>query len=135
VLYFCIPAFNEAPTIGLLLWRLRKVFQEQPLEYEVLVYDDGITDATAETLEPYEWAVRRELDPLASAGWSAKVALDRYPRAVFALLRLPVTWRVIEKLLLGEVSHPGEAQGAGGRAMQVIEGLARLARNPRTSMA
>jgi hypothetical protein len=42
---------------------------------------------------------------------------------------------VIEKLLLGEVSHPGEAQGAGGRAMQVIEGLARLAGNPRTSMA
>jgi glycosyltransferase involved in cell wall biosynthesis len=53
VLYFCIPAYNEAPTIGLLLWRLRKVFQEQPREYEVLVYDDGSTDATAETLEPY----------------------------------------------------------------------------------
>jgi geranylgeranyl reductase family protein len=95
----------------------------------------ALLDGTAETLEPYQSAVRRELDPLASAGWSAKVALDRYPRAVFALLRLPVTWRVIEKLLLGEVSHPGEAQGAGGRAMQVIEGLARLARNPRTSMA
>jgi flavin-dependent dehydrogenase len=92
-------------------------------------------DGTAETLEPYESAVRRELDPLASAGWSAKVALDRYPRAVFALLRVPVTWRLIEKLLLGEVSHPGEAQGAGRGAMQVIEGLARLARNPRTSMA
>ena len=28
VLYFCIPAYNEAPTVGLLLWRLRKVFQE-----------------------------------------------------------------------------------------------------------
>ena len=95
----------------------------------------ALLDGTAETLESYAWAVRRELDPLASAGWSAKVALDRYPRAVFALLRLPVTWRVIEKLLLGEVSHPGEAQGAGGRAMQVIEGLARLARHPRTSMA
>jgi glycosyltransferase involved in cell wall biosynthesis len=53
VLYFCIPAYNEAPTIGLLLWRLRKVFQEQPREYEVLVFDDGSTDATAETLEPY----------------------------------------------------------------------------------
>ena len=53
MLYFCIPAFNEAPTIGLLLWRLRKVFQEQPREYEVLVFDDGSTDATAETLEPY----------------------------------------------------------------------------------
>jgi glycosyltransferase involved in cell wall biosynthesis len=54
VLYFCIPAYNEAPTIGLLLWRLRKVFQEQPREYEVLVYDDGSTDATADTLEPYQ---------------------------------------------------------------------------------
>jgi hypothetical protein len=53
VLYFCIPAYNEAPTVGLLLWRLRKVFQEQPREYEVLVYDDGSTDATVETLEPY----------------------------------------------------------------------------------
>ena len=53
VLYFCIPAYNEAPTIGLLLWRLRKVFQEQPREYEVLIYDDGSSDATTETLEPY----------------------------------------------------------------------------------
>ena len=53
MLYFCIPAYNEAPTIGLLLWRLRKVFQDQPREYEVLVYDDGSSDATADTLAPY----------------------------------------------------------------------------------
>jgi glycosyltransferase involved in cell wall biosynthesis len=54
VLYFCIPTYNEAPTVGLLLWRLRKVFQEQPREYEVLVFDDGSTDATGETLAPYQ---------------------------------------------------------------------------------
>jgi flavin-dependent dehydrogenase len=95
----------------------------------------ALLDGAAQTLEPYELAARRELDPIASAGWSAKAALDRYPRAVFAVLRLPVTWRVIEKLLLGEVSHPGEAQGVGRGAMQLIEGLARLARNPRTSPA
>jgi glycosyltransferase involved in cell wall biosynthesis len=78
VLYFCIPAYNEAPTIGLLLWRLRKVFQEQPREYEVLVYDDGSTDATAETLEPYH-----KVMPLTVLG-GARVG---YARALDALCR------------------------------------------------
>jgi glycosyltransferase involved in cell wall biosynthesis len=78
VLYFCIPAYNEAPTVGLLLWRLRKVFQEQPREYEVLVYDDGSTDATAETLEPY-----RKVMPLTVLG-GTRVG---YAAAVDALCR------------------------------------------------
>lgn len=51
--YICIPVHDEAPTIGLLLWRLRKVFQEFSREYEVLVYDDASTDATRDTLQPY----------------------------------------------------------------------------------
>jgi flavin-dependent dehydrogenase len=94
-----------------------------------------LLEGNAGNLEAYEAAVRKELDPLASAGWGAKVALDRYPRAVFALMCLPVTWRVIEKLLLGEVSHPGEARGVGRRVMKVIKGLARLANDPRTATA
>ncbi len=53
MLYICIPVYNEAPTIGVLLWRLRSTFQSTAREYEVIVYDDGSTDATAETLEPY----------------------------------------------------------------------------------
>lgn len=54
MLYLCVPTFNEAPTVGVLLWRIRKVFQEYSREYEVTVYDDGSTDATAETLASYE---------------------------------------------------------------------------------
>jgi flavin-dependent dehydrogenase len=81
----------------------------------------------ADQIEEYERAVRRELDPLASAGWGAKRALDRFPRAVFAIMRLPVTWRVLEKLMLGEVAHPGEARGAGRTAMRLIQALAHAA--------
>lgn len=77
--YICIPAYNEAPTIGLLLWRLRKVFQEFSREYEVLVYDDGSTDATRETLEPYQKVL-----PLTILGGAERVG---YARALDALLR------------------------------------------------
>lgn len=53
MLHICIPTYNEGPTVGVLLWRIRKVFQEYSREYEVIVYDDGSTDDTAATLEPY----------------------------------------------------------------------------------
>jgi glycosyltransferase involved in cell wall biosynthesis len=53
VLYIGIPAYNEATTIGVLLWRLRSVLAEVSREYEVVVYDDASTDQTAETLAPY----------------------------------------------------------------------------------
>jgi geranylgeranyl reductase family protein len=88
----------------------------------------ALLEGRSETLVPYQAALRKELNPLSSAGWGAKIALDRFPRAVFAVMRLPVTWGVLEKLLLGEVAHPGEARGAGRKAMKVIESLARIAR-------
>ena len=53
MLYVCIPVHNEAPTVGVLLWRIRKVFREYSREYEIVVYDDGSTDSTRETLAPY----------------------------------------------------------------------------------
>lgn len=79
MLYFCIPAYNESPTIGVLLWRLRKVFQEYSREYEVLVYDDGSTDATRETLKPYA-----DVLPLTVLGGPSHVG---YARALDALCR------------------------------------------------
>ncbi len=53
MIYIGIPAHNEAQTIGVLLWRIRKVFQQFPREYELLVYDDASTDETADVLRPY----------------------------------------------------------------------------------
>jgi glycosyltransferase involved in cell wall biosynthesis len=53
MIYIGIPAHNEAHTIGVLLWRIRKVFQQFPREYELLVYDDASTDDTADVLRPY----------------------------------------------------------------------------------
>jgi glycosyltransferase involved in cell wall biosynthesis len=53
MIYVCIPSHNEAATIGLLLWKIRQVFAGFPREYQLLVLDDGSTDATGEILEPY----------------------------------------------------------------------------------
>ena len=84
----------------------------------------------AETVERYETMLRATLDPVAAAGWGAKVALDRFPRAVFAVMRLPVTWRALEKIVTGEVQDPASTRGVERRAMKLIEALARRAGDP-----
>jgi glycosyltransferase involved in cell wall biosynthesis len=53
VIYFCIPAYNEAATVGVLLWKIRRVMEEFPRDYEILVLDDGSDDSTLDVLSPY----------------------------------------------------------------------------------
>jgi len=79
VLFVCIPVHNEAPTVGLVLWRIRKMFADFPREYELIVYNDGSSDATAEVLAPYADAL-----PVTILGGSEHVG---YARAIDALLR------------------------------------------------
>jgi len=54
VIYVCIPTHNEATTIGVLLWKTRKVLDEFDRPFEVVVHDDASTDDTAEVLERYK---------------------------------------------------------------------------------
>jgi geranylgeranyl reductase family protein len=89
-----------------------------------------LLEGRADDLEPYAAAVTHALDPVAAAGWGAKVALDKFPRSVFALLRLPVTWRAVEQLVTGELSDPGAARGPARRVLKLIEALARRAGDP-----
>jgi geranylgeranyl reductase family protein len=89
-----------------------------------------VLEGRALSVRPYETAARRVLDPVASAGWGAKVALDRFPRATFAIMRLPVTWRALEKIVVGELGAPSAARGVERRAMKLIEALARRAGDP-----
>ena len=96
MIYFCIPAHDEAATIGLVLWKIRRVLEDSPREYHLLVGDDASTDATAAVLEPY--ATVLPLTVLRSAtrqGYAATVEAllkealsrsDRHKRDVAILL-------------------------------------------------
>lgn len=53
MIYVCLPSHDEGATVGLVLWKIRKLFQDSGREYQLLVADDASTDHTAETLEPY----------------------------------------------------------------------------------
>ena len=105
--------------------------------YEAFLSAQLVTDAAldllagrAAGLEPFEQAVARRITPLTAAGWGAKVAFDRFPRTTFALARLPLTFRVVEKLLQGELGHPGAARGLEKGAIRLIYAVAKRAGDP-----
>ncbi len=79
MIYVCIPAHNEERTIGVLLWKIRKVMREFGRDYEVLVLDDASTDGTATVLDRY-----RHVLPLKVLKEEHRAG---YPHAVQRLLR------------------------------------------------
>ena len=83
MIYVLVPAFNEAPTIGLLLWKVRQVFTAFEREYQLLVVDDASTDGTDEVLAPYTRAL-----PLTLVTHHAR---QGYARSLEELLRLAVS--------------------------------------------
>jgi geranylgeranyl reductase family protein len=87
----------------------------------------GVLAGRSDGLEPYAEAVERRITPLTTAGWGAKRAFDRFPRTTFALARLPLTFKVVEKLLRGDLSHPGAAHGLEKGPIRLIYTVARHA--------
>ncbi|MBI4171585.1 MAG: geranylgeranyl reductase family protein [Actinobacteria bacterium] len=84
----------------------------------------------AGALDRYAPSLQRALGPHASASWGAKVALDRFPRTVFALARAPGVFRIVSGILAGELGHPHEARGFVRAPLGLVERLARAAGDP-----
>jgi dolichol-phosphate mannosyltransferase len=88
MVYYLIPAYDEERTIGLLLYKLRKVMGEVHRRYLVLVLDDGSRDETVQRVEAYA-----RLVPLllfrhgTNKGYGA--ALDRLVREACRMSRAP----------------------------------------------
>jgi geranylgeranyl reductase family protein len=100
--------------------------------YECFVSSRLATDAVLDllagrtsTLEPYTAAVDAALAPLHRASWKLKHALDRWPRASWRVARTPLLWRSVERLLLGELSAPGEQHGVARVPLRALAVLGR----------
>ena len=79
MIYVCIPAHDEARTLGVLLWKVRRVLREFDRDYRVVVMDDASSDDTRAVLERY-----RQVLPLEVLRSDQKIG---YGRALDRLLR------------------------------------------------
>ena len=79
----------------------------------------------ADTLEPYQPALDGALARTLAASWKAKLALERFPRLVFGVARLPLVWSFTAAFLRGDLAHPGEAKGLVRAPLRLVEALGR----------
>jgi glycosyltransferase involved in cell wall biosynthesis len=88
VIHICIPVHDEAATIGILLWKIRKVMAEFGRDYEIVVLDDASTDGTAQVLDRYRRVLPlRMLRSETRTGYAA--ATERLLRDVAERSRYP----------------------------------------------
>jgi geranylgeranyl reductase family protein len=99
--------------------------------YEAFLSARLATEAVlAGGLEGYDREVRRALSSQLSAAWGAKVALDRFPRLTYAVVRTPFLWNAVVSLIGGDVPSPSAMRGLRRASMKAVEAIARAAGNP-----
>lgn len=102
MVYFLIPAYEEDETLGLLLYKIRRVMAEEHRDYVAVVLDDGSADETAEVAERYRsflpvkvlrHAENRGIGPSLDRLVREAVRLSRYPERDIAItLEADFTW-------------------------------------------
>jgi flavin-dependent dehydrogenase len=81
-------------------------------------------------LARYERELRQSLSSQLAAAWGAKVALDRFPRLTYAVVRTPFLWNAVVSLIGGDVPSPSAMRGLRRASMRAVETIARAAGNP-----
>jgi geranylgeranyl reductase family protein len=82
------------------------------------------------TLDPYSPRLARLLATHLWASWGVKAALDRFPRATFALAGTRVVWSAVERLLSGDVPDVGAVRGLARPPLKALALLARASGDP-----
>jgi flavin-dependent dehydrogenase len=99
--------------------------------YEAFLSARLATEAIlAGDLAGYDRELRRALSSQLAAAWGAKVALDRFPRLTYAVVRTPFLWKAVESLIGGDVPSPSAMRGLRRVSMRMVEAIARAAGNP-----
>ncbi len=96
--------------------------------YEAFVSAKLAAEAVfSDDLASYESRVLGELGPLHGASWTAKYALDRFPRLTFAIARAPLAWGVISRLVRGDMKDPTAARGLARAPLKALDRLGKIA--------
>ena len=99
--------------------------------YEAFLSARLAADAVlAGDLNRYERELRRTLASQLAAAWDAKVALERFPRLTYAVVRTPFLWNAVVSLIGGEVASPSAMRGLRRISMRFVEAIARAAGDP-----
>jgi geranylgeranyl reductase family protein len=84
----------------------------------------------AGSLDPYGPRLAERLATHLWASWGVKVALDRFPRATFALASTRVVWGAVERIVRGDVADVGGIHGLARPPLKAVRMLVRAAGDP-----